>query len=192
MALTCNKNYIMLSMRVKAVLIHSESDFLAVYDHYSDAMFRYTLLRIRDRELAKDITQDTFLQTWKYFQEKGPILNAKPFLYTVAIRLIINQTYKHKEQSLERLAEEIDFEPVDGTTTDVAASRSDLLEGEEALAYIKKLNPSYRDVLYLRFVEGLSPKEIAAIIGESRNLVGVRLNRAIKALRKYLRGNNQK
>ncbi len=181
----------MLSMKARAVSIHSESDFLAVYDHYSDAVFRYTLLRIRDRELAKDLTQDTFLQTWKYFQEKGPILNAKPFLYTVAIRLIINQTYKHREQSLERLAEEVDFEPVDGTTTEVAANRSDLLEGEEALAHIKKLNPSYRDVLYLRFVEGLSPKEIAAIIGESRNLVGVRLNRAIKALRKHLRGGNQ-
>ncbi len=175
-------------MTTKVVSIKSETDFLAAYDCYSDAVFRYSLLRIRDKELAKDITQDTFLQTWKYFQEKGPISNVKPFLYTVAIRLIINQTYKHKEQSLERLAEEIDFEPVDGTTTDVAASRSDLLEGEEALAHIERLNSSYRDVLYLRFVEGLSPKEIAQVIGESRNLVGVRLNRAIKALRKYLRG----
>ncbi len=175
-------------MTAKVVSIQSESDFLAAYNCYSDAVFRYSLLRIRDRELAKDITQDTFLQTWKYFQEKGPISNVKPFLYTVAIRLIINQTHKHREQSLERLAEEVDFEPVDGTTGDVAASRSDLLEGEKALAYIDKLNPSYRDVLYLRFVEGLSPKEIARVIGESRNLVGVRLNRAIKSLRKYLRG----
>ncbi len=174
-------------MTTKVVSIQSESDFLAAYNCYNDAVFRYSLLRIRDRELAKDITQDTFMQTWKYFQEKGPISNVKPFLYTVAIRLIINQTYKHREQSLERLAEEVDFEPVDATTADVAASRSDLLEGEEALANIEKLNPSYRDVLYLRFVEGLNPKEIALAIGESRNLVGVRLNRAIKALRKYLR-----
>ena len=173
--------------------IESEKDYLAAYDQYSDAIFRFSLFRVRDREHAKDVTQEVFIRTWKYFTEKGTIANCKPFLYTIALRLIINESRRHKAQSLDELSENIGFEPSDSEIGDShIEARSDFLEGEEALAKIDELSPKYREVIHFRFVEELSPKEIAEITGETQNVISVRIHRALKELKKILDTRTQK
>ena len=54
------------------------------------------------------------------------------------------------------------------------------------LERIKELDTTYQQVVYLRFVEDLSPKEIAAIVNRPVNVVSVRINRGIQELRKLL------
>ena len=51
---------------------------------------------------------------------------------------------------------------------------------------IGKLPEKYRQVVTLRFVEGLSPSEIGAIVNRTENSVSVQLNRAIKMLQEIL------
>ena len=58
------------------------------------------------------------------------------------------------------------------------------VEGKQILEGINKLPVSYRQVIYLRFVEGLGPKEIGYILEESPNSVSVKINRGISELRK--------
>ena len=43
-----------------------EKQFLDIYKQNTDAIFRYCLLRVSDRELAKDLAQDTFMKVWQY------------------------------------------------------------------------------------------------------------------------------
>ncbi len=59
-------------------------------------------------------------------------------------------------------------------------------EVEHIKEVIKSLEPMYREAVYLRYVEELTPKEIALVLGETTNVVSVRINRGVKMLREKL------
>lgn len=157
--------------------------FKKIYENESDAIFRFCLVRVSDREEALDITQETFLRLWKSLRDEQNILNSRAFLFTVARRLIIDWYRKKKSLSLEKMLEgESSYDIVDDNT--VEDSNFSLSEGRYLLSGINELNPSYRDPVYLRFVEGLSPPEIAEILGLSTSATSVRINRGLAELRK--------
>ena len=56
----------------------------------------------------------------------------------------------------------------------------------EILTVVGQLDEDARDALILRYVEGFTPKEIAALSGESANAVSVRINRAIKKVQSLI------
>jgi DNA-directed RNA polymerase specialized sigma24 family protein len=62
----------------------------------------------------------------------------------------------------------------------------DKIDGEEAMKFIKELPGIYSEALFLRFVENHNISEIAAEIGESPNIVSVRINRGLKKLKKAI------
>jgi RNA polymerase sigma-70 factor (ECF subfamily) len=66
---------------------------------------------------------------------------------------------------------------------------SKMLEGleiDKVRLAISQIPEKYRQVIVLRFVEGLSPAEIGAIVNRTENAVSVQLNRAIKMLQEIL------
>jgi RNA polymerase sigma factor (sigma-70 family) len=58
------------------------------------------------------------------------------------------------------------------------------------LRHINSLDEKYSQVLTLRFVEDLGPKDIATIIGETENNVSVRINRGLAQLRELMNSGN--
>ncbi len=165
--------------------------FENTYKNQSDAIFRFCLLRVSNREQALDITQETFLRLWQTLAADKEVLNDKAFLFTIARNLIIDWYRKKKSMSLDRMLqndrEETPFDVVDKTTLDNLELGP---EGRYLLDKIQELSPTARDPVYLRFVEGLSPQEIAEILGISTNAASVRLNRGLSELRK-ITGYNQ-
>ena len=164
------------------------STFEAIYKEESDVIFRFCLLRVSSREQALDITQETFLRLWKNLLEKNDILNKKAFLFTVARHLIIDWYRKKKSISLDSILSVYGDEKEEGyDPPDERSSVSDLLVGAEGRYLLEKINElstSYKDPLYLRFVEDLSPGEIGEILGISMNAASVRINRGLIELRK--------
>lgn len=166
-----------------------ESDFLknkftVLYEAESDAIYRFCLFRTSDKEVALDLMQDTFMRFWDTLsQGKRDIQNERAFLFTVARNCIIDWYRKKKSLSLDALAEKInvDAEVFLGTTGDAIETE---VEAKQLMEKIQKLDPSYQQVVYLRYVEGLGPKEIAGIVEESVNVVSVRIHRGIQQLRK--------
>jgi RNA polymerase sigma factor (sigma-70 family) len=57
-------------------------------------------------------------------------------------------------------------------------------QNEQILEKINDLDPTHRQPVYLRFVEGLSPPEIGEVLGISSNTASVRVNRGLNELRK--------
>ena len=158
--------------------------FEEIYKDESDAIFRFCLVRVSDREQALDITQETFLRLWQSLQAEKEILHNKAFLFTVAHRLIIDWYRKKKSLSLEKIMYkdgEVEYDVVDTKTT----SGLDLeAEGRYLLGKISELQPTYQYPVYLRYVEGLSPPEIGEVLGLSANAASVRVNRGLLELRK--------
>ncbi len=160
-----------------------ENNFLKSYDAYADAIFRFCFFKTGDRELARDLTQDTFMKTWGYLEKGNEIANMQAFLYRVASNLVIDWYRKDKTDSLDDLAEE-GFDPED--------NKINIKENAEvslALDLLNKLGPDDKSLIIWRFVEGLSPKEIAEEIGNVKeNVVSVRIHRALKKLRSIMEG----
>lgn len=158
-----------------------KEQFLAVYDQYSDDIFRFCTLKVSGREVAQDITQEVFTRYWQQLRVGTDIGNDRALLYTIARNLVIDWYRKRKEQSLDMLAEE-GFE----FASDDHGSIKQHAEMREVLDVIKTLDESSREALTLRFVDGFSPREIAALSGETANAVSVRINRALKKVQEHL------
>ncbi len=161
--------------------------FENIYQEESDAIFRFCLVRVSNRDQALDIVQETFLRFWQSLQKGQDIQNNRAFLFTVAHRLIIDWYRKKKSIPFRDInnsdfqEEETDYDPDDEMTASLIEMKA---EGRYLLDKINELSANYRHVVYLRFVEDLSPPEIGDIIGISANAVSVRINRGLDELRK--------
>lgn len=152
--------------------------FLQIYDTYADDIYRFCYLKVSNRELAQDLSQEVFTRFWQALREGTVMRSERALLYTMARNLVIDWYRKKKETSLDVLTEQgLEF------GGDSAEDVTREAEMSEALRMVSELDEASRDVLTLRFVDGLSPKEIALLSGESANAISVRLNRAMKKMR---------
>ena len=159
--------------------------FDEAFSAYADELFRHAFFRISDRERAVDLVQECFLRAYGY-AKTGDISDVRSFLYRTLRNLIIDEYRRKKSFSLDAMMENEEKDadallPKDETNTLEAAMQR--LDGARALRKVSELSPGYAEVLILRYVDGLTPGEIAERIDVSENLVSVRIHRALKALR---------
>ena len=167
-----------------------QAEFERAFNDYSDELFRHASMRMKDRERALELTQECFLKVWEYAKKGEEIRDLRPFLYRTLRHLIIDEYRRKKAVSLEAMAEHAEEDSVEGLLpadeSHTMEAAIDRFEGREALEALQQLPDTYREALALRYVEGLSPKEIGAIVGESENAVSVRIHRGLKKLRAIL------
>ncbi len=156
------------------------AQFKEAYELYSDAIFRHCYFRVRDRQVALDLMQETFTKAWSHAGTKGAqIEHLRAFLYTVANNLIIDRSRKKRESSLEDMAEG-GFDPGE---RDKGVER-DPIAADAVREALQDINPKYREALKLRYFDDLSPKEIAKVLGITQNNASVRIYYGLQELRK--------
>jgi RNA polymerase sigma-70 factor (ECF subfamily) len=162
--------------------------FKEAYDLHADALFRYAFYKLSDREKAKDVVQDTFVKVWEYLvssmeSEGVEIANIKALLYRIATNAIIDNYRKKKELSLDSMMDD-GYDP-----DDVRNSGNSIIDESEAELVIRSihaLEDEDRAVILMRYIDGLTVKEIASITGQRENTVSVRIHRALKTLKDVL------
>jgi RNA polymerase sigma-70 factor (ECF subfamily) len=162
-----------------------ETQFLEAVEAYGDALFRHAVLRVSDRDKALDIVHDTYTKVWSYIRAGHEIRSFRPFLYKVLNNLIVDEYRKVRESSLDELldtdgVDEGHFEELSENSVEALAAT---IDGARAFELVQELPDVYREVLILRFVDGLRPKEISELVEVSENIVSVRLHRGLKQLR---------
>lgn len=165
-----------------------EARFLKAFDEFNDALFRHAFLRVSNREKAIDLVHDTFTKVWSYQRGGYHIDNFRPFLYKVLNNLIIDEYRRRKESSLDALLElegvdEGSFEELSESTAEALAAT---IDGKKAFELLAELPDQYREVIILRFVDQLGPREISELIEETENVVSVRIHRGLKILRRTI------
>ena len=149
------------------------------YDEYADALFRHCYFRIGDRERACELMQDTFMKTWEYLTGGNVIKDLRPFLYKTANNLVVDhlrRKSKRKEESFEDLQEK---------GFDVASDEDSTRKVEKKFTEEQIKEPE-KTAIILRYIDELSPKEIAEALDVSANVVSVRINRGMKMLQSLL------
>jgi RNA polymerase sigma-70 factor (ECF subfamily) len=167
-----------------------EVRFLKAFEEYNDALFRHAFLRVSNREKAIDLVHDTYTKVWAYLKGGYQIETFRPFLYKVLNNLIIDEYRRRKESSLDALLEmegvdEGSFEELNESSTETLAAT---IDGKKAFELLTELPDQYREVIILRFVDQLGPREISELIEESENVVSVRIHRGLKMLRQKIEG----
>ncbi len=155
--------------------------FIELYDTHADAIFRFCYFKTGNREVAKDLTQDIFIKAFNYFEKKKEVENAKSFIYTIAKNTVIDYWRKSKSVQESQLGEGF-FESIaenDNTETNIDYSIF--------LSLLDKLSESDREVIVLRFVEDMSSRDMAKLLGERENTILVRISRAKEKLRDLLK-----
>lgn len=162
-----------------------QADFSQAYDEYADALFRHCYFRVHDRELAIDLMQEAFMKTWEYLSAGKKVDNLRAFLYRTANNLIIDHVRRAKRRQVESLEEKQEatgFDVVGEEGPDIGQP----FEEERVLSTLKQVDEPYRTAVIMRFIDELSPKEIAASLGVSANVVSVRISRGLDKLRTLL------
>lgn len=166
---------------------NNKQQFEEIYEREVNSLFRYCTLRVGVRSQAMDIVQDVFIELWQIYQKGEVVNNPRALLFTILRNRIIDWYRKKKALSLDSMMERHDdeqsFEPRDQKAEDNIMISA---ESKRALEAINSLDESYREVLYLRLIEDLSPEEIGSILKINTNTVSVRITRGLEKLRKKL------
>lgn len=126
---------------------------------------------------APDVTQQVFLQVFRFIQKFDGRSRFETWLY----RLAVNECLQHLRRQRRWQFCQLDWEPMGETGRDDDAERRDLLE--QALA---QTAPDLRAIFLLKEIEGLSYEEIAVTLEIPIGTVGSRLNRARREIRQRL------
>jgi RNA polymerase sigma-70 factor (ECF subfamily) len=151
------------------------NDYNEIVDLHSDALFRFILRQVRDRDEAKDVVQDAFLRLWMNV-DRVDASKARSYLFTTAKNLVVDRVrrrkfvVRHESWHDDRRA---CLQPEAGVQAIV----------DQAM---NKLPVHQRGLIQLREVEGLSYKELATRTGMDMTRVKVYLCRARKAVQAYI------
>jgi len=156
-----------------------QQTILTVAHHdYEKKLKLYAFFKVHNSLTSEDLVQDTFIKTWKYLVRGGKIEVMKAFLYHVLNNLIVDEYRKHKTVSLDVLMEK-GFKP----SIDNSERLLNCLDGKAALLLTQRLPDKYKKVMRMRYVQGLSLKEMSLITGQSKNSVAVQVHRGLEKLK---------
>lgn len=159
--------------------------FGELYERYISRVYRHVFYMVNDVDVAQDLTEQTFLRALEAIQryeKRGIPLLA--WLLRIARNLSLNnQRVQRNNSSIRKNSEDA-----------VAASPESCCEaklnGEEVRQAVGALEGDQRQVIVLRFMDGLSYADVARVLGKSVGAVRVAQYRALRALRRRLEDGN--
>lgn len=153
-----------------------------IYDRYFKDIYTYIYFRTSHQETAEDLAAEAFFKVWEYIKAGKRVENVRAFLYETARNLTADYHRKRKAVSLELEAAEMlpsDLPSPHETT----ASRDERRRLYNALERVKE---EYREAVMLRYIHGLSYKEIGAVLGKRSGTARILVFRGLRELKGIL------
>ena|ERR1700722_7274928 len=159
-------------------------------EQYQHRLLRYLVYLSGNRELAEDLFQETWIRVLERGHQYDGQREFSTWLYAVARNLTIDYLRKKRPLSLDGLMEDEDRAPLEPADTRPMAW--EVVEQHEQAERIGRalvaIPAQYREVIVLRFQDGLTLEEIAAVTGAPLGTVKSRLYRALNMLMGQLEG----
>ena len=161
-----------------------ENAFTAVYELYSEKVYRLAFRFLKDKEQSEEIVQEAFINLWLSREKLNVDGNMWLYLYVISKRLSLNALRQVGKSSIlvERLLHQISELQ---NTTEEEILAHDLEHYAEKL--IEKLPRQQQLIFKLSRIEGLSHKEIAEQLQISPNTVKNHMVEALKTLKTHLK-----
>lgn len=169
-----------LESSIKRLKKGDQSAFNDIYEHTYRKIYFIVLPIVKDKSLAEDIMQDTylkFLEKLYDYNEK----NALAFILTIARNLAINMYNKRKREYTYN-AMDIDHFSYDDFI-ELKMENQEMIQSALSI-----LNKTEKNIFLLHNLENLKHKEIALILDKPLGTITWTYQQAIKKMRKYLKG----
>ena len=137
-----------------------------LYNRYHERIFHYIWSRVADPPLAEDLTGDVFVRMVTNLPRYRP--TTAPFqawLFRIARNLVIDHARKAGTRNEIPLKDHADHLRDDGKSLTRIVDRN--MSIEQVQNAIQELNPLRQDVVGLRFIVGLSLKDVASLLGKT-------------------------
>lgn len=162
-----------------------QNKFLQAFKDFNEVIYNYIFFNVyRQKELAEDLTQETFMRAWKYRNSyKADKASIKTWLYRIAKNQMIDY-FKQNKVDLD-LTTEVE----DDITSD---DQDQVIMKEDLLRALNFLKVEEKSLIIMRYIEELDFEEIAKIIKKNYTATKVALHRAIKNLEHITKYGKQK
>ncbi len=158
--------------------------FEVLYRRYLDRVYAYAFYALGDHHDAEDATERTFLAAMRGirgYRDTGAGFRA--WLFRIAHNTVANAYRIRRRRRLEPLPEGWD-RPAPNADPAGLVARAE--EGRRVLRAVRRLPEDRRQVVLLRFVDGLSAAEIGVVLDRSPGAVRVLLHRSLRQLAAHL------
>jgi RNA polymerase sigma-70 factor (ECF subfamily) len=169
---------------VRAAQSGDAEAFGRLYDRYVGLVYRYAYHRLGDRPQAEDVTSETFLRALRRIgtlQYQGRDIGA--WFVTIARNLIFDHVKSSRYRLESTTSDIVELSP---STHGPEQQVLDMATNEELLRCIRKLNADQQECISLRFLQGLSVAETAAIMDRNEGAVKALQHRAVRRLAQLL------
>lgn len=159
--------------------------FARLYDAYVDEVYRFVLHRVGNKQTAEDLTSQVFLKAWDNLGRYT--MRGLPFgawLFRIARNTVIDHYRTYKDV----LPLEAEAMTKPDPKANVAKEVERRLEREWLQTVLQHLTEDQREVLTLKFINGLKTGEVAKIMGKRQGAIRALQMRALQALADLLGG----
>lgn len=155
--------------------------FQTAYEETRDSVYGYLLYMTRDKQLAQDLSQETFLKMFLHMGKFRGEASVKTWALTIARNVFLSYARKKQPVLMEELPLEAKEVPFSNLPEEIMLRREKEEQVRECLQYLGELE---RTVLLLRDYEQLSYEEMATILETSTEALKSRLYRARQKFKK--------
>lgn len=159
--------------------LHGGCDLERMMDGYGNALLRLCFMYLKDRHLAEDAVQETFLRAYNNYHRFDQVGSEKAWVTRIAVNVckdILRSAWRRRVSVTEELA-------------DIPAAEAGYDSADTTLVEeVMRLKPKYREVVLLFYYQDLKIADIARILDTPESTISVRLKRAREALKNKLGG----
>ncbi len=177
---------------IKKVIDGEKKAFEELMRKYNKKMYNYVLRMVRDEETAVELTQEFFLKIYKLLYTYNFMYKFSTWAYRICYNLVIDHIRKNKTY-VASLEKDISAKGMIETENYTKENSQNILEKEELKEFIWKsldcVSEKYRELILLRYINGLKYNEIAETTGLPIGTVKNRIFKAKKLLKKEIEKN---
>ena len=159
-----------------------QSAFRSLVEKYQNQVAATVIGMVGQTPAAEDIGQETFIRFYQSLNKFRGESSVGTYLTRIAINLSLNELRRQKRQKAHRLSGNKDIETIPDRNPGLKQKDMKVVV-QRAL---QKLDPKFRIVIVLRFIDGYTTEETAGILGLPKGTVLSRLARAQMKLKKVL------
>lgn len=169
---------------VKKVQMKADQEaFADLYHYFVDRIYRYVFYRVKSED-SEDLVEMVFVKAWENIRQyKRANRTFSAWIFRIAHNLVVDYYRASKDR-----VEELDFQYADSKDEANPVKLAELSLTHSSLKKaISKLKKQYQDVVVLKFINELSNKEIAYLLGKNEGTLRILQFRALRALKEELK-----
>ncbi|MDZ7807591.1 MAG: RNA polymerase sigma factor [Gracilimonas sp.] len=152
-----------------------------------ESLYKYGYRIIPNSEKVRDAIQEVFFQLWKYRKNLSKPGSVRAYLFVSLRRELLNRKKAAiRREEIDKKYYEEEFDPMLSYAKWDEILNLQEKESKDLKNAIKKLTPRQREIIYLKYFEGLSTDEISKILEIRAQSIYNFLSEAVKMLRSFL------